>query len=737
MNQIEIEKPGLDMNHSVNPNRENKKLLPQKFGLFNGVIRPTLLTILGVMMYLREGWVVGNAGLGGAILIILMAYLITGTTALSLSSITTNIRLGAGGVFALATQSLGVEVGGSIGIPFYLAQTLSVAMYIYGFMEGWLYIFPTHPPYLIVFSVFAIIFFLSYISAGLAFRVQVFVMLGVIVALVSIFGGLYQIESIQVPDLIGHFPQASFWTLFAVFFPAATGIMVGASMSGSLKDPRRSIPIGTMIAWGISLIVYLSLAVWYSLVGAPDELVNNLTIAIDKALWGPGVLIGILSSCFTAALSSFVASPRTLQSLGQHGILPGSGFLKKLNNDEPRNATLFTGSLVIAVLLLGDLNTIAQIVTVFFLMTYFTVNFILLIEQILNLISFRPVFHIPIVVPLVGSLACLSAIIIVSPFLGLICVIISGIIYVYLDRRSLDTPYETISSGLLVSIADWAATKVAMKRHIQHIRSWRPDIIALVERTSQLVGNYRLLMGLVFPQGSIQVIGLHKAGMGHFLNRLNETVHEIQEEGIFATSAIIDSQNYMDSLKTTLTVMRSSFFRPNILFMPIEERTQEDLDEIMSIARQNQLGILFIAKHKDMGLGKSRRVNLWIREQSPHWQLSLKMSNIDLPLLLTLMLMHNWKIRLRLITLVNDDNEIERARTFLKELMISARMPNLYEIVVEKAEFSEYIQQTPLADLNIFGLGNTINKSFVEKMVITMESTCIFVKDSGFESVLA
>src|SRR5690554_7377580 len=91
-------------------------------GTFNGVYRPTALTILGVMMYLREGWVVGHAGLGGAVLLILAIFVITGSTALSLSTITTNIRLGAGGAFAIISQSLGLETGGAIGIPLYLAQ---------------------------------------------------------------------------------------------------------------------------------------------------------------------------------------------------------------------------------------------------------------------------------------------------------------------------------------------------------------------------------------------------------------------------------------------------------------------------------------------------------------------------------------------------------------------------------------------------------------------------------------
>ena len=715
---------------------EQKILITQKFGTFSGVIRPTILTILGVMMYLREGWVVGNAGLGGAILIILTAYFITGTTTLSLSSITTNMRLGAGGVFSIATQSLGLEVGGSIGIPFFLAQALSAAMYIYGFMEGWLVIFPNHHPYLVVLVVFAVVFLVSFISTTLAFRVQVFVMSGILLALTSIFLGIEKLPELQRPLFFGDFEDGDFWSLFAVFFPAATGIMVGASMSGNLKEPRRSIPVGTITAWGLSLVVYLSLAVWYSLVASPEELRGNLTIAVDRAFWGPAVLIGILSSCFTAALSSFVASPRTLQALGSHKIVPFSDFFGEVKKDEPRNAILFTGALILISLLLGDLNTIARVVTVFFLMTYFVINFILVIENQLNLVSFRPTFRVPLLAPLMGSLACLSAIVIVSPFVGLACLLISMAIYIYLDRRALENPYETLNTGLFGAIANWAARKVAIDSDSQNLRSWKPDILFPVERATQLEGNFQLLLAMVYPQGSIQVVGFQSGKSTRPLRGLKRIVKEIQDEKIFASSAVIQSKKFLTSLQTSTAVLKSSFFQPNIMFVPVQDRTQEELDGILDIAGENKLGIVLLAQHPDAGFGKSRQVNLWIRDQSPNWHLSFKLANIDLPLLLAFKLVENWKTKLRVISLVSDPQDLGNARQYLDDLMTLARMPYGYELEVESSDFNAYMEQAPLADLNIFGLGNTIDKSAIDAAVKATESTCLFVKDSGLESVL-
>ncbi len=242
---------------------------PKLFGTFAGVFTPTLLTILGVIMYLRLPWTVGNAGLLGGILIILLANAITAATGLSLSSIATNTRMGAGGPYAITSRSLGFEIGGSIGVPLYLSQALAVAMYIFGFREGWLWIFPAHPPLLVDLAIFAVVLVIAYLSAGLAFKIQYLVMVVIAVSLVLVFGNLEVWgETGVAPTWWGDyrgspetdFSGTNFWAVFAVFFPAATGIMAGANMSGELRDPRRAIPVGTLAAIGLSLVIYVALA---------------------------------------------------------------------------------------------------------------------------------------------------------------------------------------------------------------------------------------------------------------------------------------------------------------------------------------------------------------------------------------------------------------------------------------------------------------------------------------------
>ncbi|MCH8548327.1 MAG: hypothetical protein LAT80_05580 [Balneolaceae bacterium] len=318
--------------------RAREASAPQKYGTFAGVFVPTLLTILGVILFLRQGWVVGNAGLLGAWVIVGIAFIIVAATTLSLSCITTNIRIKAGGAYSIISQSLGLEVGGSVGIPLYLAQTLAITMYIFGFREGWLYIFPDHPAILIDLVVFGTLFTIAFLSAKLAFRVQYVILVVIIGALISVAASVFTGAMTEEVSWIGEFPGEakddfqgiSFWVVFAVFFPAATGIMAGANMSGELKNPRRSIPVGTLAAVGISFLVYMAAAYWLARVATVDELVTNYNVMIDKAFWAPAVLAGLLGATFSSGLASIVGAPRILQALGDHRIFPGGETFSKL-----------------------------------------------------------------------------------------------------------------------------------------------------------------------------------------------------------------------------------------------------------------------------------------------------------------------------------------------------------------------------------------------------------------------
>ena len=409
-----------------------------KFGTFGGVFTPDVLTILGVIMFLRLGWVVGNAGLLGAILIILMAKVITFCTGMSMSSITTNIKIGAGGPYSIISKSLGLEAGGSIGIPFYVSQTLSAALYIIGFTEGWLMIFPAHNALLVSLITAIVLFVVSYSGAKYAIRVQYVIFVLIILSIISFF--FTQAQPVDKITLIGRFEDASFWQVFAIFFPAVTGIMAGANLSGDLKNPRKSIPMGTLAAIGFTLVIYVLMAFFSAKFISPEELRSNQMFMVDYAFWGPLIIIGILAATFSSALGSLIGAPRILQALAKQQTIPYSSFFQKVSSShEPRNAILLTVGIIVISLLLGDLNALATIITLFFLITYGMLNLVVFIQQSMKIISFRPTFKISRAIPFIGSFGKFLIMILISPIFSLLAIITIVFLYIWLSKKGLNS----------------------------------------------------------------------------------------------------------------------------------------------------------------------------------------------------------------------------------------------------------------------------------------------------------
>lgn len=723
----------------------------RKYGTFAGVFTPTILTILGVIMYLRQGSVVGNAGLLGAILIILLVVGITACTGLSLSSVTTNIRIGAGGAYSIISQSLGLEVGGSVGIPLFLSQALAVTMYVFGFREGWQFLFPDHPALLVDLAVFALLMGIALVSAGLAFRIQYVIMAVIGLSLVSIFATVFTGGLQYEPQLWGDYPGfpedgfqgTSFWFVFALFFPAATGIMAGANMSGELANPKRSIPVGTMSAIALGAAIYLALAWWLARVASPDELVTNYTIMIDRALWPPAVLAGLLGATFSSGLASLVGAPRILHALGEGGILPGGEALaRRTRRGEPRNAVLLTGAIVFAALFFRDLNTVAPLITMFFLITYGMINLVVLTEQSLGLVSFRPLLRIPRAIPFLGAAGCLFAMFIIEPVFGLVAVGLVVMFYALLLRRRLVAPEGDVRSGLFAALAEWSAKKVAELPPSRE-RAWQPNILVPVERMTELRGAFPLLCDLAAIRGSVKLLGLTGGADGERVReRLPALARAFREKGVFSQLTLIDDTSPGEGLLAGMQALDGAFFRPNILFLRLpragDTSREQEVLAVVRKARRKRIGVLMFAEHPEAYLGRRHHINVWIAEQGPAWELSARLGNLDLALLTGYILKESWRGRMHALTVVGgaDPDEARRARKFLENLMELARMPDAV-VLVRTGTLMEQMPLLPAADLNIFGLAPEPDFEAARRLVRETRSACLFVQDSEEESVLA
>ena len=646
-------------------------------------------------------------------------------------------------------------MGGSVGVPLYLSQVLATTMYIFGFREGWVWMFEQlgyadglwAEPLVVDLSLFAILFGVAYVSAGLAFKLQYVIAVIIAASLASIGVAAYQGSMSYEPALwgaataggTGALLTADFWTVFAVFFPAATGIMAGANMSGELANPRRSIPMGTISAIVVSYVIYMVLVYWLATSVLPEELRENYTIMIDRAAWGPAVVGGLLGATFSSALASIVGAPRILQALGEHNIIPRGEWLGSKNaRGEPGNAMIVSGVLVFATLMLRDLNVIAPFITMFFLITYGVINIVVLIEQSLGLTSFRPKLRVPIVVPLVGAVGCVFAMFVINATASLVAILVVLAFYGLLIRRHIDSPYDDVRSGLFVAIAQWAAQKAANLPH-QPQRAWRPNLLVPVQDPLALRGECPFLQDLVKPTGYVDLMGIgplerHEALSG----ALADISRDMHEEGVFSRWATLDSDDFARGAILGMEALEGSFFRPNMLFLklPRGEEEREEVSRIVARAQDNQLGAIVFGMHERVRLGSQKTINLWVHADSPDVELVRRRSHLNLAILLAFTLARNWGARINIVTVIPEGADQARARASLENLIDLARIPDP-EIHLLMGGFQESMPRAPRCDLDIMGLSDPIDFGFMQRAVDVTESSVLFVADSGNESALA
>jgi solute carrier family 12 sodium/potassium/chloride transporter 2 len=704
-----------------------KDAAPKKFGTFGGVFTPDVLTILGVIMYLRLGWVVGNAGFLGAVIIILLAKTVTICTGLSMSSITTNIKIGAGGAYSIISKSLGLEAGGSIGIPLYIAQTLSAALYIIGFTEGWLKVFPNHPHLLVATIAWIGLLTVSYISAHLAIKIQYIIMTIMGISLVSFF--FTPAKPVSDFVLIGKFEDGSFWFTFAIFFPAVTGIMAGANMSGDLKDPRRAIPMGTMSSILITMVFYIGIAFLCARIGQPADLRSNQMFMVDNALWAPAVVAGIMGATLSSALGSMLGAPRVLQALAEQKTVPlHSFFAAKTSTNEPRNAIIFTGIIIEICLILGDLNFLAALITMFFLITYGMLNLVVFIQQGMKIISFRPTFKIPRFVPFIGTTGCVFIMFLINPIFSLVAIVIIISIYLMLAKKQLDAPWGDIRGGLFLVLAERASRLSA--KFPRHQITWKPDLLLPIEDPEVWAGPLLFIRNITSPSGSIFGFTIKNENIQKTEASLKDLLTPIREQGILVNSVVLEDEEFLHGAKLVIQTLKAGAFRPNILFLTLGDDKRKDpiIDEIVSQATQNEMGTIILRQHPRMAFGMMQNINIWLRDKSPNWHLAM---------LITLQLQLNWEGRINLVTVADEKRDEKRLYHFLEMLSDQARLPSMTDFYVLTGPFKQQIKSAPRADINIFGLAqDIIPYDFIREVPELTRSSCIFVKDSGKESAL-
>jgi amino acid transporter len=671
--------------------------------------------------------VVGNAGFVGAVLIIFLAKTVTICTGLSMAAMTTNIKIGAGGAYSIISKSLGLEAGGSIGISLYIAQTLSAALYIIGFTQGWLRVFPDHTPVVVSSVAWITLLVISYISAQLAIRIQYLIMTIIGVSILSFFLS----PAHPIPDLpvLGNFEDAGFWRVFAVFFPAVTGIMAGANLSGDLKNPRRAIPLGTISAIIVTMIIYLALAYLISRIATPEELRTNQLIMVDRALWGQAVIAGIMGATLSSALGSMLGAPRILQALAEQKTVPFSKILAvKTATNEPRNAIIFTGILIELGLLVGNLDFLASLITMFFLITYGMLNLVVFLQQTMKIISFRPTLKIPPFIPLLGALQCIFIMFLINPLFSAVAMTSIVIMYVWLAHKGLEAKWGDIRGGLLLYAVERIA-KVA-QRFPRHQISWKPDLLLPIEEPETWTGPLLLIRSIIYPSGSVFAFTMRKEKAEETQGALDDLLLPLKEQGALVTSTVIRESDFLHGATLVIQILKSRTLRPNILFLTLGRDNKKDntVSELISQASKHDMGVMILSQHPRMAFGMQKDVNLWLRDKSPNWHLAL---------LIALQLQLNWEGKINLITTTSEKKDKRRLQGFLDRVSDRARLPSAADLHVLVGSFKESLKVAPRADINVFGLAaGNIPYGQIREVTDLTKSSCLFIKDSGQESAL-
>ena len=456
-----------------------------KLGTFAGVFTPSILTILGIILFLRLGYVVGQAGLARALIILMLANGISVLTTFSLSAIATNLKVKGGGDYYLISRTLGQQFGGSIGSVLFLAQSVSIAFYCIGFAEVVVNLFGSNNHLIeqVVAGVaVALLFVLAWLGADWATRFQYGVMTILGIALISFFVGGYTKWDPSLLAANWSAPEQGhqFWVLFAIFFPAVTGFTQGVSMSGDLKDPGKSLPLGTFMAVGISIVVYFLAAVLLAAALPRQVLMNDYNAMAQASAFSFLIVAGVIAATLSSAMASFLGAPRIMQSMAADRIFP---FLKPFAKGygptgNPRRAVILSAVIAYVTIALGNLNLIAPVVSMFFLISYGLLNFATYYEAETGSPSFRPRFRwFSARASLIGAMACMGVMLAIDLVAGLAAMAVMYVIFQYLKRTA--GPARWADSRRSYHLQRVREHLFAAAGEPEHPRDWRPQCLLL------------------------------------------------------------------------------------------------------------------------------------------------------------------------------------------------------------------------------------------------------------------
>jgi len=625
-----------------------------KFGWIEGVYMRCLLNIWGVMLFLRLTWVMGQCGIVQGLLVMTFCNVVTTITAISMSAVSTNGQIKGGGVYFMISRALGPEFGGAIGLMFTLANSIAVSMYIIGFAESLLDMFQDYIPgwegmvdpdfktfrtndvRIIGCSTLVLILVLAIVGMDWVTRVQKALLVLLLCSQVDFIIGTFLPRSNEVyakgftgwsldtakENVGANYEEGeSFFSVFAVFFPAVTGIVAGANLSGDLKDPAVAIPKGTLSAIATTYVTYI---VYGTVVGftyltsasgnvteyemwtntSIDESDRTLPSYLDCTAASRGgehcqygtlhdqqtmAVISctgylIYGGCFAATISSAIASlvgaPRVLQALAKDKLYPKIEFFAPgwgANNDPVRGYVLVF-LVALACILVAELNVVSSLLSNFFVAAYALINFSVFHASITKSPGWRPAFkYYSPWMSLLGVVLCVFSMFAMDWFTALLTFLITAVLYLYIYYRK---PEANWGSSAQAQVFVNALKGVqSLTDTPEHVKNYRPKVLVLTGNPAHrppLVD----FANLITKKLSLLICGhvITEPGSVHLATLKESTQAWLTDKKIKGFYTVTESNTFEEGAKSCLTLAGLGKLAPNMLLMGFKSDWTEDLE---------------------------------------------------------------------------------------------------------------------------------------------------------------
>lgn len=683
--------------------------MPQKkkFGTFAGVFTPSVLTILGVIMYMRLGWVVGNAGLIGAIVIIIIAHVIAVTTGLSVSSVATDKKIGAGGIYYVLSRSMGIPIGGSIGIALFVGTAFSIALYLIGFAESFnAYLgFGTTINDLRLTGTIAlcVLTVLALISTSAALKTQFIILAAIIVSLISIFLGSTEFAPTSI-NLFSAENSVPLEVVFAVFFPAVTGFTAGIAMSGDLEDPKKSIPRGTLYAIGVGLLVYIILAVFMAFTIDSEVLKTDYNILMKIALIAPAVVAGIWGATLSSALGGILGGPRILQAMSIDKVTPTFFSKGKGANNEPVNA-LFLAFIIAEVgILIGELDIIARVVSMFYLTAYGFINISFFLESWANP-DFQPSFKVKRWIGLIGFIACFAVMFKLDMMAMIVALAVISAMYFGLQRKEVKLQSNDVWKSVWENVVNKGLKKIDAKT--EENSNWNPNIILFSGKSdhqSYLLELCKTISGRTGIVTNFKLI-LDKENSQPPLKKIDQVVRDdmFQNLGIFARQIKVD--NIYSGITNIASTFGFSGVEPNTIMMgwPKGLEDSTEYSKMTQTLLHLDYNLLYLDFDRKSKFGNYSSVDLWWREtDSKNAEMMLNISRF----IIAAPRWNNTTIRVLFVNNNNVDVALitSKISKLVEDLRVNVTIKIINNAVEQKMFYTIIEEESKATDLTIVGI---------------------------------